>query len=150
MNLLRSVLALLVGLGLFRLVVALLETVLVGASAGGAVTNEAEYFAVRNRPGMLAAALGYNMMAAFLAGYVTAKIAGAQEMMHAGVAAAVQTAALIWGFTAGEYASSTPVWTRIALVSLTGPAMMAGALIRARAAEVRLEPDATTGKREES
>lgn len=143
MNPLRSVFALLVGLGLFRLVVAVLETTLVGAVAGTPVTNEAEYFAVRNQPGLLAAALGYNAVAAILAGYVTAKIAGTQELMHAGVAAAVQTAALIWGFTAGEFASYTPVWTRVALVLLTGPAMVAGAAIRARA--VRLKPDTTRG-----
>lgn len=95
MNPLRSLLALLVGLGLFRLIVAVLETTLVGAAADGPVTTEAEYLAVRNQPGMLAAALGYNSVAAFLAGYVTAKIAGAQEMRNTGVGAAVQTVALI-------------------------------------------------------
>ena len=41
---------------------------------------------------------------------------------------------LIWSFTVGEYAAYTPVWTRIALVVLTGPAMVAGAAVRARAA----------------
>ncbi len=41
---------------------------------------------------------------------------------------------LIWSFTVGEYAAYTPVWTRIALVALTGPAMVAGAAVRARAA----------------
>ena len=126
MNPLRSLLALLVGLGLFRLVATVLEITLVGAVADGPVTNEAEYFAVRNQPGMLAAAIAYNSVAAFLAGYVTAKIASTQELMHTGVAAAVQTVALIWDFAAGPYASLTPVWTRVALVLFTGPAMMAG------------------------
>jgi hypothetical protein len=134
------VLAVLVGLGLFRLVVAVLETTLVGAAASEPVTNEAEFFAVRNQPAILAASLGYNAVAALLAGYVTAKVAGAQEMMHAGVAAAVQTVAHIWGFTAGEYAAFTPAWTRVVLVLLTGPAMLAGAAIRARAAETWLKP----------
>jgi hypothetical protein len=133
----RSLLALLVGMGLFRLVVAVLETALVGAAANGPVTNEAEYFAVRNTPAMLAAALGYNSVAAFLAGYVMAKIAGAHHVRIAGVGAAIQTAALIWSFTAGEYAAYTPAWTRIALVVLTGPAMVAGAAVRARAASIR-------------
>ena len=105
------------------------------------MTNDAEYFAVRNQPGMLVAALVYNSVAAFLAGYVAAKVADVQELMHTGVAAAVQTVALIWGFSTGPYAALTPIWTRVALVLLTGPAMMAGAVVRARAATVRLEAD---------
>ena len=36
--------------------------------------------------------------------------------------------------TAGEYAAYTPVWTGIAFVMLTGPAMVAAAALRARAA----------------
>ena len=130
----KSLLALLVGMGLFRLVVAILETVLVGAAANGPLASEAEYFAVRNQPAILAAALGYNSAAAFLAGYVMTKIAGTRDVMLGGIGAAVQTAALVWSFTAGEYAPYTPVWTRIALVMLTGPAMVAGAAVRARAA----------------
>ena len=54
--------------------------------------------------------------------------------MLAGVGAAVLTAALIWAFTADEYAAYTPVWTRIALVVLVGPAIVAGAAVRVRAA----------------
>ena len=78
--------------------------------------------------------LAYNSAAAFLAGYVMTKIAGTRDVMLGGIGAAVQTAALVWSFTAGEYAPYTPVWTRIALVMLTGPAMVAGAAVRARAA----------------
>ena len=91
------------------------------------------YFAVRNRPTILTAKVAYNTLAAVLGGYVTAKIAGTRALIHTGVAAVIQTVALIWGFTAGEYASFTPAWMRIALVLLTGPAMMAGGMIRAKA-----------------
>ncbi len=83
---------------------------------------------------MLAAALVYHPAAAFLAGYVMTKVAGARDVMLAGVGATVQTAALIWAFTAGEYAAYTPVWRRIALVALIGPAIIAGVAVRARAA----------------
>jgi hypothetical protein len=134
MNPVRSLLALLVGMGLFRLVVAVLETVLVGAVANGPLASEAEYFAVRNQPAILAAALAYNSAAAFLAGHVITKIAGTCDVMLGGIGAAVQTATLVWSFTVAEYAPYTPVWTRIALVMLTGPAMVAGAAVRARAA----------------
>ena len=82
-------------MGLFRLVVAVLETVLVGAAANGQLANEAEYFAVRNQPAILAAALGYNSAAAFLAGYVITKIAGTRDVMLGGIGAGVQTAVLV-------------------------------------------------------
>ncbi len=121
------------GIGLVSIVVETLEFTLVNAVAGGTILDMAGYFAVRNRPVILGAKLVYNTLAAVLGGYMTAKVAGTREMAHAGVAALVQTAALIWGFTAGEYAAFTPAWMRIALVLLTGPAMLAGASIRARA-----------------
>jgi hypothetical protein len=98
------------------------------------------YFAARNEPGMLAAKLVYNTVAGLLGGYMTAKIAGFQEMKHAGAAAAVQTAALIWGFTMSEYAAFTPAWMRIALILITGPAMMVGASVRAHAARIADNP----------
>ena len=102
--------------------------------ANGPLASEVAYFTVRNQPAVLAAALGYNAAAAFLAGYVMTKVAGARDVLLAGVGAAVQTVVLVWGFTGGEYAAYTPVWARIALVMLTGPAMVAGAAVRARAA----------------
>ena len=132
----QNLLGLLVGMGVFRLVVAVLETALVGAVSDGAVTSEPEYFAVRNQPAMLAAALAYNSAAAFLGGYVMAKLAGARDLMLGGIGATVQTAILVWGFTAGEYAGWTPVWARFALVLLIGPAMVVGAAVRARAARL--------------
>ena len=128
----RSIIAVLGGIGLFALVTETLEFTLVSAAAGGSISDMAA-FAVRNRPVILAAKLLYNTLAAILAGYMTAKIAGLRELLHAAVVAIVQTMALVWGFTVGEYASFTPVWMRVALVLTTGPAMMLGASIRARA-----------------
>jgi len=130
----RSVVAILAGMGLVSILVDLLEFTLINAVTGGALTDMAGYLAVRNRPVMLGAQVGYNSIAAVLGGYLTARIAGTREMLHGGVAALAKTAALVWGFTAGDYADFTPAWMRIALVLLTGPAMLAGASIRARAA----------------
>jgi len=139
-NPLRSIIAVLGGIGLVSLIVEPLEFTLVNAMAGGQITDMAGYFAVRNQPGILAAKVVYNTLAAVLGGYMTAKIAGVHEMRHAAVAAIVQTAALTWGFTAGEYAAYTPAWVRVTLVLLMGPAMMAGAKIRASAAKVTSNP----------
>ena len=129
----RSIIAVLGGLGLFALVTETLEFTLVTAAAGGSISDMPAYFAIRNRPVILAAKLLYNTLAAILAGYMTAKIAGRRELLHAAMVAIVQTIALVWGFTGGEYASFTPIWMRVALVLTTGPAMVLGASIRARA-----------------
>lgn len=133
MSPIRSIIAVLGGIAVIALVVETLEFTLVTAVSGGSITDMSGYFAVRNRPAILTAKLVYNTFAAILGGYMTAKIAGTRELLHTAVAAVIQTVALIWGFTVGEYASFTPAWTRIALVLLTGPAMMAGGMIRAKA-----------------
>lgn len=129
----RSIIAVLGGIGLFALVTETLEFTLVTAAGGGSISDMATYFAVRNRPVILVAKLLYNTLAAILAGYMTAKVAGRGELLHAAVVAIVQTIALVWGFTTGEYASFTPAWMRVALALTTGPAMVLGASIRARA-----------------
>ena len=138
MSFIRSIVAILAGIGLVSIVSEVLEFTLVAAAAGGTIADLEGYFAVRNRPSILTAKLVYNTGAAVLGGYVTARIAGAHGLAHARIAAVVQTAALIHGFTLGEYAAFTPVWMRIALVGLMGPAMIAGGTIRERAQ--RLEP----------
>jgi hypothetical protein len=135
-NPLRTALAVIGGVALISFIVEPLEFTLVNAVAEEPVRDMAGYFAVRNTPAMLAGKMVYNTLAALLGGYITAKIAGAEEMKHGALAAAVQTTALVWGFTAGEYASFTPVWMRMALVVVTGPAMLAGAWVRAQAAQI--------------
>ena len=139
-NPLRSAGAVVAGVAVISFMVEPLEFTLVNATANQPITDMASYFAARNQPGMLAAKLVYNTLAALLGGYLTAKIAGSEEMKHAALAAAVQTTALIWGFTVSEYAEFTPLWTRIALVLLTGPAMLAGGWVRAQAAQIPHNP----------
>jgi len=134
MGVIRSIVAVLGGIGLISIVVEVLEFTLVNAVSGGTITDMQGYFAVRNQPAILTAKLGYNSVGAVLGGYLTARVAGRQEMRHAWAAVLLQTTGLVWGFTAGEYAEFTPAWMRIALVLLTGPAMLVGASIRARAA----------------
>ena len=133
MNPLRSVVAVLGGIAVVSLVVEPLEFTLVNAVADAPIEDAAGYFAVRNLPGILAAKLVYNSLAAMLGGYMAAKIARRAEIAHGAAAAVLQTAALIWGMTASEFADQTPMWMWVALVVLTGPAMVAGATIRARA-----------------
>jgi hypothetical protein len=120
------------GVLLFTVVSELLETTLVSAMADVPPSGLTAYFAVRNRPALLGAKVVYNALAAILGGYLTAKIVDRHELRFAGVAAAVQTAAFVWGFT-GVYASFTPIWMRWVLLLTTPPAMLLGALVRRKA-----------------
>ncbi len=134
MNPLRSIGGVLGGLGVISFIIQVMEFSLVMAMAGGRVADMAQYLAIGNQPGILAAKLVYYPVAGVLGGYVAARVAMKHEMPHAAAAAAAQTVALIWGFTRGEFASYTPIWVRVALIILTGPAMMVGAAVRTRAA----------------
>jgi hypothetical protein len=73
-----------------------------------------------------------NVVVACMVGYISAKIAGAQEVTVVGVAAAVETCMLAYGWMAGVY-EALPIWIRALLLLTTGPAMMAGAWIRMQA-----------------
>ena len=134
MNWLRSFVGIIAGMGVISIVVQALEFTLVNAMAGTPITDMAGYFAVRNRPGVLMATFVSSGMAGLLGGYVTARVAGARERLHGAIAAAIQTAALTWGFTRGDFASYTPVWARVVFALVTGTAMIVGATIRGRAA----------------
>jgi hypothetical protein len=135
----RIVLAVIGGMLLFMVVSELLETTLVNAVADRPVADVTAYFAVRNSSTVLGAKVVYNTLAAILAGYMTAKIAGRHEMRYTGITAALQTASLAWGVTMGEYASFTPIWMRWMLVLTTGPAMLLGAAVRAKASAEETE-----------
>ncbi len=129
----RSILAVLGGFLLFQVVTQLLETTSVAMVAGGSVADESSYFAVRNRPRLLAAKLGYTAAIALLSGYMSAKIAAVHEMRHTMAAAVLVSTVLVWEFTASEYAQYTPVWMRVALVAITAPVMLVGGWIRTSA-----------------
>lgn len=136
MRLLRGIVGVLAGIAVISIVVETLEFTLVSALAAGAIDDMDGYFAVRNQPGVLAAKVVYNTLAAVLGGYVTAKIAGASEMKYASVAASLQTFALIYGMKGSEYGPFTPTWMWVVLILLTGPAILLGAAVRAQAREV--------------
>ena len=132
-NLFKVASAVIVGLALFSLLSEVLESTIVRATAPGPLSDMASYFAARNRPGVLGAKAVFNILVAVLAGYTTGRVAGEREMTFAGVVAALQTTAFAWGFTLGEFAAQTPLWMRGVLLLTTGPAMLAGAWVRAQA-----------------
>jgi hypothetical protein len=148
-NLTRGITAILGALVLFSAVTQLLEYTLVNASGGDAVKDMASYLAALNHTPLLAGKAVGTIMAALLAGYITAKIAQTREMMFAGIAAAAETCSLIYGFTMGEYAA-LPLWIRGLLVLTTGPAMVAGGWIRMQARLAMSAPPLTGSTGEES
>lgn len=144
-DLIRSFVAVMGGVLLYSVVSETLETTLVRAMADGPINDMAAYFAVRNQPVVLVAKTIVGLFTGVLAGYLSAKVAGAEELQHGAATAAIQTAAMVWGYTGGEFAASTPLWARIVLVLTTAPAMLGGAAIRRKARLALDEIDAAAG-----
>lgn len=144
-DLIRSVIAVMGGVLMYSVVSETLETTLVRAMADGPINDMTAYFAVRNQPVVLAVKIVVGLFTGVLAGYLSAKVAGAEELQHGAATAAIQTAAMVWGYTGGEYAALTPVWARIVLVLTTAPAMLVGAAVRRKARLALDEMDAAAG-----
>jgi hypothetical protein len=140
----RSLAAVLIGVALYAFLDQLLETVLVRAVADAEIANIETYFAIRNEPAQLLAKVVYNILAGLLGGFMAARVAGREELPHAVIAGLVVTAQLAWAFTMSEFAGFTPVWTRVALILVVGPAMVAGGWVRAKAVQLRGSEGATS------
>ena len=138
MNILRSAAAVIAGALLILFIHGTLEQTLVRALADGAVTSEAAFVAVRNRPVVLALTIITLGLASTLAGYIVAKLAGAHEVRHAIGTAVIMTTVYAVAF-AGENTMLPPVWVRVAMLIVTPPALMAGASIRAQARAIQQE-----------
>jgi hypothetical protein len=115
----------------------LLERVLVEGTAGRNLYTAGDYYAVRNTAGIIAARIAMGFFLSVLAGHMAARIAREDAVRTVAVSAAAISVMLIWEFTGGEFAWGTPIWMRIVLVAVTGPAMVLGAYARAMAAELR-------------
>jgi hypothetical protein len=134
----RSVIAVLGGLVIISFLSQLLEVPLVRALADASPTNMDEYMTARNHPSMHVAMLIIAALTGLLAGYMVAKIAGGQEMLHAAAAAVLQALLFLRGFAGEQGAAALPAWVHAGVVVVTAGAMLLGAAVRARAA--RLTP----------
>ena len=136
----RTVLALLAGILLAYGLPWVLERVLVQSIADQPLTSAEQYFAVRNTGWLLVVRLILGFFLSVLAGHMAARIAREDAVRTVAIAASALSIMLIWEFTGGEFAWATPIWMRIALVAITGPAMVLGAHARATAAQLRETP----------
>jgi len=131
-----SCLAVLAGLFLITVLSEGVEVLVVKISSGKSLSeltqNQAEYFAVRNQPAIIALKLVYNTVAAFIGGYVCAVIAPGKSLTPTLVLAAIQTLGFVYGMTLSEYADTTPLRLWLALTILTIIAIMGAGHLRNR------------------
>lgn len=146
MNFARTVAAVIAGILLAYGLPWLLERVLVEGTAGRSLYTAGDYYAVRNTAGIITARILMAFFLSVLAGHMAARIAREDAVRTVAIAAAAISVMLIWEYTGGEFAWGTPVWMRVILVGITGPAMVLGAYARATAEELRAQEPAATPK----
>jgi hypothetical protein len=138
-NFVRTVAAVIAGILLAYGLPWVLERVLVETTAGRSLYTAGDYYAVRNTAGIIAARIAMGFFLSVLAGHMAARIAKDDAVRTVAISAAAISLMLIWEFTGGEFAWGTPIWMRIVLVAITGPAMVLGAYARTMAEELRAQ-----------
>jgi hypothetical protein len=137
----RSLIAVLGGIVLTSFLAQLLEVPLVQVLASEPIVDMNGYLAARNKPLIHVGLVTIAVVTGLLGGYLVAKIAGQYEVRHAAFTAAVYTALLIRGFGDPAAGASLPAWVKVSLVVVTGPAMLVGAYVRARADSLSQSPE---------
>jgi hypothetical protein len=130
----RSILAIIIGIVFISGVVELLEFSLVTAVNGQPTTDPNVYYGIRNRGWFLIIKLLYNTLAAIAGGFIAAWIAGYAPLKHGFALAIIQTLAFGAGLLQPAIRNSAPAWLWVALVLLT----FAGVLLGARFRSIRL------------
>jgi hypothetical protein len=138
MNPLRSVVAVVGGLILLRVMDAVLLSTLVRALADTPPTDDASYLAAQNEPVVLGSTLVAHTFSSVLVGYLIGRIARSQEVRHA-IAAGVVLAAAYLAAVLADDPALPPMWARVTLLVVTPPALVAGATVRAQARAVQDE-----------
>ena len=128
----RTLIAIIVGLLLISVLVEGLEFGLVSAIRGGPTTEPEAYYAVRNRIWFLGLKLVYNTAAAVAGGFVVALIAGYAQLRHGVALAVIQTLAFAWALTQPDVSRWTPGWMWAGLILLSLGGILFGARIQAR------------------
>jgi len=132
LRILRSVLAVIIGLFLISALVEGVEFALVGAIHGQPITNPEEYYAIRNLPWFLGLKLIYNSLAAIAGGYISALIAGYAKIKHGVALAGIQTLAFIWAIVQPDLGQRLAVWFWMLLIFLSVGGILLGAVFQAR------------------
>lgn len=123
-----------VGVLLTSLIVEPLEFGLVALLNGAPTTEPATYLAIRNQAGFLAAKLVYNGFGGMVGGYAAGVVAGRRPVLHAGIAAALQCALLLFAASDPTMRLSTPLWAWIGIGLTTPAGLLCGGWLRAQQA----------------
>lgn len=131
MKIIRSILAIVVGLLVITIVAEGIEYFIVAVimDVPSDVNNPAPYFTARNQPLILVLKHLYNGLAGLAAGYLLAKIAGYKEKMHGWILIFVQTIAIIWTLTQPDMAKWLPIWLWITITVATLGGVYGGVLV---------------------
>lgn len=127
----RSIVAILGGAVIVRFLGQALEFGLVSVTSDATAFDA--YIAARNQAPTLAGVVATHLLAGVLAGYTCAKIATRAETAHAAFGALFLVLSWLLEFTRSGNPGMYPVWAQVALPVVTVPAMIAGAMVRARA-----------------
>ena len=128
----RSIAVVVVGVLMMNFIDQILGAALLQAVAGGAITDQASYLAVFDRPLVPALVVVTHGLAALLSGYVMGKLAGGRELQHAAAAAGLAVIAFL-AAPAAPNMMVPPMWVRMAMIAITPPGMLAGAYVRGQA-----------------
>lgn len=126
--LIRSIAALVAALVAISVLVELIELALIVAVNGGMPAGEDQYFAVRNRPVILAAKFLYNAAGGFAGGLLVARIAGRRPVAHGVTLAAIQGALLVWAMLHPQLGRTAPLWAWVAFALTTCAGIVGGAM----------------------
>lgn len=137
MTVLRSIVAVTVGLLLISVIVEPIEFALVALVHGGATTDQEVYFSVRNRPPVLAAKLVYNTLAGAAGGFLAGRLAGRAPLGHGIALAVLQTVAFGWALVNPELRRTMPDPMWASVIVLTAVGIIMGALLQSRTRAAR-------------
>lgn len=129
LNILRSILAVFIGLMLISILVEALEFGIVTVLNGSvpSIDEPGAYFAIRNQFPVLLLKLVYNTIGAIIGGYVVAWISG-EHPRHGFALAIIQTTAFIYAMFS-EFGAYTPLPMWILLIVLTFPGILYGSYL---------------------
>jgi len=128
----RFLIAIVIGMSTLFIVAEGIEFVAVQMAAPRWTTEPHEYFAIRNRPGMLVLKFGYQLAATILAGYVGALVAGHPFERTVGLTTGmVQSGMFVVALLTPELRHNAPDWVWLALMPLTIFGFLTGARVRA-------------------
>jgi hypothetical protein len=129
-QIIRSILAIIVGIVVISILVEALEFALVTFIHGEPTTDPETYYGIRNQGWFLGIKLVYNTIFAAAGGYLAAIIAGYALQKHGLALAILQTIAFLFGLTQPDVSRWTPGWMWIALILLTFAGILYGARVR--------------------